>query len=166
MHYSYLKAVNVTLVMILTRTLQSMSHKLPQRRKSSKNIISTPEVAGALDRVNLPDRGAMIVVSSVVKALGHHLYDLALSCCTIRRLRKTTRKLMTETDKNSFSVDCLLLLHWDGKLQPDIATTKETVGRIAVIVTGDGIEKLVTIPKIERGTGNEQATACLTVLDE
>jgi len=40
------------------------------------------------------------------------------------------------------------------------------VDRIAVIVTGNGIEKLLAVPKIGRGTGSEQAAACLTVIDE
>lgn len=84
--------------------------------KSTKNIISSPEVAGALDRVNLPDRGAMFVVASVAKALGHPLEDLALSRSRIRSSRMATRKQVTEADKDSFSVQCSLLLHWDGKL--------------------------------------------------
>ena len=33
-------------------------------------------------------------------------------------------------------------------------------------MTGNGTEKLLAVPKIGRGTGNEQAAACLTVLDE
>jgi hypothetical protein len=33
-----------------------------------------------------------------------------------------------------------------GKLLPDIVGTKETVDRIAVIVTGYGIEKLLAVP--------------------
>jgi len=61
---------------------------------------------------------------------------------------------------------CPLLLHWDGKLLPDIAVSKETVDRIAVIVTGNGIEKLLAIPKIGTGTGADQAAACLKVLDD
>lgn len=35
-----------------------------------------------------------------------------------------------------------------------------------MILTGNGIEKLLAVPKIGRGTGSEQAAACLTVLDE
>lgn len=77
-----------------------------------------------------------------------------------------TRKLVTETDKDTFYVECPLLLHWDGKLLPDIGGAEETVDRIAVIVTGNGIEKLLAVPKIGRGTGSEQAAACLAVLDE
>jgi len=79
--------------MTLTWALQipplSMSHKL---QKSFKNIISTPEVTGALDTVNLPDRGVMFVVASeLVKVLRHPLEDLALSWSTIRRSRMATR---------------------------------------------------------------------------
>jgi len=59
-----------------------------------------------------------------------------------------------------------LLLHWDGKLLPDITGSKETVDRIAVLVTGGGEEMLLGVPKIGSGTGKQQAEACLTTLDE
>jgi hypothetical protein len=134
--------------------------------KRAKNIISSPEIAGALDRVNLPDRAAMFVVSSVAKALGHPLDDLILSRSTIRRARIATRKEVSETDKEYFSTEHPLQLHWDGKMLPDIGGSTETVDRIAVLVTGNGIEKLLAVPKIGRGTGEEQAAACLKVLDD
>jgi hypothetical protein len=73
---------------------------------------------------------------------------------------------MAEADKEWFSVECSLLLHWDGKLLPNIAGAEESVDRIAVIVTDVGIEKLLAIPKIGRGTEKDQAAACLKVLDE
>jgi len=101
------------------------------------NVLSSPEVAGALDRVNLPDCGAMFVVASVAKALGHPVEDLTLSQSTIRRTRMATHKEVSEADKDSFSTQCPLLLHWDGKLLPCINGTKETVDRIAVIVIGN-----------------------------
>ena len=106
-------------------------------------MIASPEVAGALDRVNLPDRGAMFVVASVAKALGHPLDDLTLSRSTIRRSRMASRKQVAEAEKCSFLTEFPLLLHWDGKLLPDIAGAKE----------------------IGRGTEEEQADACLKVLD-
>jgi len=132
----------------------SQSTSTPKRL----NVLSSPEVAGALDRVNLPDRGAMFVVASVAKALGHPVEDLTLSQSTIRRTRMATRKEVSEADKDSFSTQCRILLHWDGKLLPCIDGTKETV-RIAVIVTGNGVEKLLAIPKIGKGTGEEQTAA-------
>ena len=132
--------------------------------RSAKNTIINPEVVGALDRVNLPDRGAMFVVVSVAKALGHPLDDMALSRSTIRRSRMAIRKEVAEADKDNFSVEFPLLLHWDGKLLLDIAGGQETVDRIAVLVTGNGTEKLLAVPKIEKGTGSEQAAACISVL--
>jgi hypothetical protein len=149
---------------ILSSASQSVfSTPKPKRLKS---IVSSPEVAGALDRVNLPDRKAMFVVASVAKALGHPLADLTLSRSTIRRSRMSTRKHVTQNDKDNFSIEFPLLLHWDGKLLPDITGSKETVDRIAVIVTGNGLEKLLAVPKIGRGTGEEQAAACLKILDD
>ena len=60
-----------------------------------------------------------------------------------------------------------LFLHWDGELLPNIAAdAEETVDRIDVIMTGNGIKKLLAVPKIVRGTWNEQASTCLVVLDE
>ena len=97
-------------------------------------------------------------------ALGHPVEDLTLSQSTIRRTRMATRKEVSEADKDSFSTQCPLLLHWDGKLLACIDGTKETVDRIVVIVTGNGVEKLLAVPKIGKGTGEEQAAACLKVL--
>jgi len=43
-------------------------------------------------------------------------------------------------DGKEFSFAGPLLLHWDGKIWPDIDGSKEIVDRIAVIVTGSGQE--------------------------
>jgi len=49
------------------------------------NILNDPGVAGALDRVNVPDRGATYIVGAVAKALGHDVTTLTLSRSAIRR---------------------------------------------------------------------------------
>ena len=90
------------------------------------------------------------MVASVAKALGHPVEDLTLSRSTIRRTRMAIRKEMSEADKDSFSTQCPLLLHWDGKLFPCINGTKETVDRIAVIVTGNGVGSCWQFPKLEK----------------
>jgi len=108
----------------------------------------------------------MFVVSSVAKALGHPLEGLALSRSTNRRVQIATRKDVSEADRDCFSTQSPLLLHWDMKLLSDIAGTKETIDRIAVVVTGDGVEKLLAVPKIRRGAGEEQAAACIKTMDD
>ncbi|KAG7177344.1 hypothetical protein Hamer_G028982, partial [Homarus americanus] len=55
-----------------------------------------------------------------------------------------------------------LLLHWDGKLLPDVQNT--TASRIAIVVTFNGQEKLLGVPKKERETGEAQAEACLEAI--
>ncbi|KAG7170900.1 hypothetical protein Hamer_G012470, partial [Homarus americanus] len=67
-----------------------------------------------------------------------------------------------ETDQNHFLQDEPLLLHWDGKLLPDVQNT--TASRIAIVVTFNGQEKLLGVPKKERETGEAQAEACLEAI--
>jgi len=75
------------------------------------------------------------------------------------------REVVTSRAK-SFSPSDLLLLHWDAKLLPDIAGGQYRVDRIAVIVSGGGVDKLLAVPVIGRGTGEEQANAYLSTLDD
>jgi len=135
----------------------------PKRRRI--NILGNPDVAGALDRVNIPDRGATYVVGTVAKALGHDVSSMTLSRSSIRRSRSRNRQQQAAVEPESIR-STPLLLHWDGKLLPDITGRKETVDRIAVLVTGGGEEMLLGVPKIGRGTGKQQAEACLATLDE
>ncbi|KAG7159050.1 hypothetical protein Hamer_G031620 [Homarus americanus] len=70
---------------------------------------------------------------------------MSFSRSTIRRYRASGRKQAAETDRKSFSPDEPLLLHWDGKLLPDVQNT--TASRIAIVVTFNGQEKLLGVPK-------------------
>ena len=135
----------------------------PKRRRV--NVLDDPDVAGALDRVNIPDRGATYIVGTVAKALGHDVSSMTLSRSSIRRSRYRNREKQA-TVEQEFIRSSPLLLHWDGKLLPDITGSKETVDRIAVLATGGGEEMLLGVPKIGRGTGKHQAEACLTTVDE
>ena len=137
-----------------------------QPKRAKVNILTDPDVAGALDRVNVPDRGATYIVGAVAKALGHDVGSMTLSRSSIRRSRYKNREEAATTVDNEFISNAPLLLHWDSKLLPDIAGNKETVDRIAILVTGGGEEMLLGVPKIGRGTGKDQAEACLIALDD
>ena len=54
----------------------------PRLPKKSMKSVVTGNVAAALDRVKLPDRGAMFVVGAVAQALGVQLDEMTLSCST------------------------------------------------------------------------------------
>ena len=118
-----------------------------------------------LDRVNISDRGAMMVATSIVKALGHNVKDVSLSRSGIRRARMVNRINAAAEERSTIAADMPLLLHWDGKLLPDFSGNKtENVDRVAILVTRNGTEKLLA--KIHRGTGEAQANACLGLIDE
>jgi len=63
-----------------------------------------------------------------------------------------------------------LAVHWDGKKMQDTTNpfSKELKGfeceRLAVLVSGDGIDKILGIPKLSDGTGKSQAENVLSLL--
>ena len=129
-------------------------------------ILDDQSVLRALDRVNLPDRASMFVLGAVTKSLGYELPDVTLSRSSIRRSRIAGRKADGEREQLRYKENehGPMLLHWDGKILPDIDGKK--VDRIAVLVTENGIEQLLGIPKIRNGTGEAQANVCIEVIDE
>jgi hypothetical protein len=134
--------------------------------KTPKNIFNSPTVVGALDRVNMSDRSAVFVAGTVAQVLGHDITGTTLSRSSIRRSRIKVRREVAAAEEKELSFEGPLLLHWDGKLLPDIDGSKASVDRIAIIVTGNGQEKLLGIPKIERGTGELQARACMDAVQK
>lgn len=96
----------------------------PKRAKVS-NIFRNSNVTAALDRVNVPDRGATFIVGAVAQALGHDVDTMTLSRSSIRRSRYKNREEETAGMDKEVIGDVPLLLHWDGKLLPDITGEKK-----------------------------------------
>jgi hypothetical protein len=67
----------------------------------------------------------------------------------------------------SFATDIPLTigLPWDGKLLPHL-TSKETVDRLAVPVSDDGMMKLLWVPALPNETGKVQASAVFNLIEE
>ena len=117
------------------------------------------------DGVSIPERGATYIIRSVTKALGRDVSSMTLSRNSVRRSRYRNREKQA-TVEQEFIRSTPLLLHWDGKLLPDISGNKETVDRIAVWLQVVGKKCYCIVPKIGRGTGKQQVDACLTPLTE
>ena len=66
--------------------------------------------------------------------------------------------------KNEFSVNVPLVVHWDGKLLKDL-TGKQHVDRLPVFITGQGVDKLLGVPKLVAGTGTNTAAAVYAILE-
>lgn len=59
----------------------------------------------------------------------------------------------------------IFVLHWDSKLLPDIKGT-EKQDRLSVVATGEGIEKLLGIPKLENASGENTANVTFHLLQK
>ena len=67
--------------------------------------------------------------------------------------------------KAEFKTDVPLVVHWDGKLMQDL-TSNVHVDRLPIIVSGSGVKQLLTVAKLTNGTGQSQANAVVTALEE
>ncbi|KAE9521581.1 hypothetical protein AGLY_018045, partial [Aphis glycines] len=135
-------------------------HKIEQRRKRSKIEIEqfnfNTDGSSTEDEVDIEEED--ITPSSP-----------SPSCCKKQRGSKEfiTLKLLAALDKCKLSdrdavhiiistADALekesLILHWDGKLLPDITHGKLKVDRLPVIVSFEGITQLLGVPKLKSGT--------------
>lgn len=68
------------------------------------------------------------------------------------------RQRIPESLKKEFKPDIPLTIHWDGKLIEDILG-HETVDRLPILVSGLGVDQLLGVPKLCRGTGEAYASA-------
>lgn len=135
--------------------------------KKPANIVSS-DVASALDRTKVSDRNATFIIASVAKAMGHDPSQLALNKESVRQSRRHHRETAAREIKEAFNVEGSsgpLTVHWDGKILPAL-TGNENVDRLAVIVSGSGVMKLIGVPKIPSGTGEAQATAVFQLIDD
>lgn len=133
-----------------------------RKRKSRKRNIVTPELASTLDRTKTSNREASLLVQAVASSLGQESNELSLSRETIRRSRLRHRAEIANELKMTFDPRVPLIVHWDGKVVPDFSGEK--VERIAILVSGDGVDKLLAVPKLPDGTGRAQANAVLDAL--
>lgn len=130
----------------------------PTARKRGRLNLFDDKLAASLDVAKLSDRGAAVVITPVLQNLGHNPAEYKVSYASIRRERMKHRKAIAEGLKAEFRSEVPLTIHWDGKLLPDI-TGKETVDRLPILVSGDGVDQLLAVPKLPSGTGEASADA-------
>ena len=140
------------------------SQCIPPRKRARKDIVS-PGLASALDRTKVSDRKAAFVISEAVKSVGLDTTEYNINRSSISRGRQKNRRQFAEVIKRDFHVDTPLVVHWDGKLMEQL-TKKQHVERLPILVSGEGLEKLLGVPKLSGGTGENQATAVIEALEE
>lgn len=155
------EAVQVASSSSSSSSSESSDEHTPPVRKRKKKIV-TSELMSTLDRTKTSNREAALLVEAAASSLGHHKNELVLSHETIRRSRLHFRAEIANELKMTFDPRVPLIAHWDGKVVPDFSG--ENVERIAILVSGDGVDKLLAVPKLPDGTGRAQANAVLDTL--
>ena len=136
--------------------------KNPKIRKVSgapRANVMTQNLAATLDRTQVSDRKAAMIITETVKSVQKDPLKLNTSRSSIRRERIRVRKSFAENLHKNFKKDVALTVHWDGKL-------KKTVDRIAILVSGQGVEQLLGVPSIPSGTGDAQADAVVKLVEQ
>jgi len=137
----------------------------PAKKRTRPINVITPELSSALDRTRVSDRNATYILAAAAKSLGHDPQQLVLNKESTRQARRLHRENTAREIKNSFAPDIPLTVHWDGKLLPSL-TGHDTVDRLAVILSGEGIMKLLSVPQLTSGSGEAQADAVYNALLE
>lgn len=139
--------------------------RLPPKTPRLKTVM-TPELTSALDRAKISDRNATYVLAAAAQSLGHDINDISVNRETIRLARAKNREQISNEIKSAFTADTPLVIHWDGKMLQSLTNSAKKVDRLAVLVSGDGVMKLLGVPEIASGTGEEQATAIFELLEK
>ncbi|KAG0711576.1 hypothetical protein GWK47_020352 [Chionoecetes opilio] len=133
------------------------------RTRGTKSVLS-PDLVGALDRTGVSSRQALRIVAATASSLGHDPQELVLNPESIRQARAKYRSTLAKDIKETFSPLTPLTVHWDGKILPQDDGTRAE--RLAILVTGEGVEKLLGVPKLHSGTGDATATAVFEALED
>jgi len=137
---------------------------LPSKRRKPTAIV-TSEVSAALDRSKTTDRNAVYVLAATAQSLGHDPKKLIINRESIRQARRKNREIIAKEIKDAFTPGSSLTIHWDGKMLPALQS-KEYVDRLAILVSGEGTTKLLGVPKVHSGTGDAQATAVFSLIQD
>ncbi len=138
------------------------------RQRGSVSLL-TPQVTAALDRAHISDQKAAQLLAAIASTGQFHTgtEKLVFSRSAIRRARMANTEALANEAKDKFPHDVSLVLHWDGNILEDSTSVhRNNVDRVAILVSGNGIEKLLCIPKLHSGTALMTASAIVEAVDE
>lgn len=136
----------------------------PPKRRATKMFVDVG-LSSALDRTKMSNRQAVHVLSAAAVSLGHDPAELVMNRESFRRERIKFRQISAAEIKAAFSPDAPLTVHWDSKIVP-AADGGPREDRLPVLVSGEGVAKLLAVPNLPNGTGRAVATAVLEVLED
>ena len=137
----------------------------PKKPRATINILDE-KLVGALDRCGVTDRYAVFLLTAICESLfkknllNVDLDSLVINRTSIRRHRQKIREQKYALIKEEFKNLNLnsLVVHWDGKLLPNLLNSA-TIDRLPIVVTSGDYEILLGVPELQGSTGLEQATS-------
>lgn len=146
-----------------------MNAKRQRPRVRGTVDVVTHEVAAALDRTNTSDRKAAHIFSAMAATgqLKEDVTELIISPSAIRRARMKHRELFASEVQETFDPTVPLILHWDGKIMDDFTGPgRERIDRLPILVSGQNVVKLLSVPKLHDGTAVTMSRAVIESMDE
>lgn len=135
----------------------------PLKRATTRFI--DPQLSATMDRTKLSNRDGVHLLAAVARSLGHDPGKLVLNRESFRRERMTFRATAAAEIKEAFQPSVPLIVHWDGKIVPN-ADGGPNTDRLPVLVSGEGVAKLLAVHSLPNGTGQAQADAVISSLDD
>lgn len=125
-----------------------------------QKIINSPDVSSALDRTNIECGKFAIVAAAIGRVCGDDVSNEVFSLSTLKRRREKHRSEIATSIGNEFDQQekKILVVHWDGKrmkdvTNPDKACIDNKIDRIAIVVNGHTVNKIIKVSRAEDGTG-------------
>jgi len=100
----------------------------------------------------------------IAAALGFLTSSLPLSRSNVHCMRHKTQREFAEATAMEYNPCCPIVVHWDGKILPEICRQGK-VDCLPILVSGDGTEKLLGVPKLAL-TGEQEADAVYSLLKQ
>ena len=146
---------------------QTYDRQGKRTKTSSADSLLSEDVSMALDRTNISNAKVVNVLAAVAVNRGiNNLDGVSLSVRTVRRSRIPHRNKKATAKKSDFKCKEPLVLHFNGKLLPAHSGTSNKEDRIAVVVSGQGVEKLLGVPRIDSDTAALIAEVCYSMVDK
>lgn len=144
----------------------------PKQRNSSVKLepiqsIIESGMTQALDRFQVSNRGAAIIIGQTADNLGFDVSTLNISPEYIRLQRHNNREKIFQNIKEKFHTNSAFTVHWDGKVLQDCTSMSHVkCNRLAIILSACGETKTLGVPKLTRQTGAIEAEAVYSALQD
>ncbi|KAK0067447.1 hypothetical protein Bpfe_002954 [Biomphalaria pfeifferi] len=141
----------------------------PKKPRILQTMLNSSDASSTLDRINLSDRKFTVLAAAIARANGEDVGTGSLSRSTVHRKRSLHRSMIETDVREEFRTrsKSVAVIHWDGKIMEnstDKNNPKAATDRLAVVVSGLELEKMLGIIKIPSGTGEAQAHATMQLL--